>query len=105
MNIEEKFQQLLAEESTQPERYIYLSFAQGKLFLGGVITKAKGFMHAIAKTKKLQINPGGEVAGLPIPEDEVPDAKYLDRLLTKEELNEFWEMGPIPEAKTKEMIQ
>lgn len=83
------------QESPNPEVWFYLSFAEakppyGRGFLGGFITKARGFASAIHKATILGYNPGGEVAGGPWPNpDFVPDPKYVDRLLTREEVNEL----------------
>ena len=70
----------------------YLSYAGEDGFRGGVILRAFGFVHACQRARDLHITPGGQIHGIPVPIDEVPVAKYLDRLLTLEELGEFWEM-------------
>ncbi len=77
----------------------FLSFADGRLpkgtqFLGGVLIEAEDFTAAVQKTHFLGINPGGEVLGQgpAITIDAVGDAvykKYSNRLLTREECNEW----------------
>lgn len=92
---EKRTQELLAQESTQPLAYWYLSFASNR-FLGGFITRARGFIHARLALAIYGIkNPGGEVAGWPLPANLVPPAKFHNRLLTKEEVLEMW-----PDAKS-----
>ena len=59
---------LLREEATQPEAWWWLSFCdpdkpEGSQFLGGIFTKAAGFVSAVQKTHDLGINPGGECKG------------------------------------------
>jgi hypothetical protein len=66
----------------------WLSFAdpgrpKGTQFLGVAIVNADDFLAAVRKAHALGINPGGEVQGFETPL--LPAAKYLDRLLTKEE--------------------
>jgi hypothetical protein len=68
----------------------YLSCASPSGFLGGVIVRAFGFVHACQRARDLGINPGGEIRGLPIPTLKNPPAKYIDRLLSEEELEECW---------------
>jgi hypothetical protein len=75
------------------ESFIWMSFCdlakpKGEQFLGVVITKTLGPTHALKKTWKLGINPGGEIQFVVIPSDAKIDEKYLDRLLQKPELEE-----------------
>jgi hypothetical protein len=91
----ERVQQLLKEEADKPRRWWYLSFADEKKFLGGFIVRARGITSARMAMVALGIkSPGGEVLSAPIDDDKVPESKYRYRLLTKEEIKEFW-----PDAK------
>jgi hypothetical protein len=83
---------LIEEERKQTQgqtSYWYLSYA-GKVFHGGVIVRAFGFVHACQRARDLGANPGGEIKGFPIPSTKVPPAKYQDRLLSLAELEECW---------------
>ncbi len=78
----------------------YLSYASEEGFRGGVIVRAFGFIHACHRARDLQINPGGQIRGFPVPAPAVPPAKYLDKCLTKAELEECWgEMKPLEEEQ------
>lgn len=72
----------------------WLSFAdpelpEGTQFLGAAIIKASNFLEAVRVSHILGINPGGEVKSQRIPvEMEIPD-KWVERLLTKAECEEF----------------
>lgn len=66
----------------------YLSFADEK-FNGGCIVEASGMIDAVKEAHRLKINPGGQVAGHPIPRNAVYDSKYRNRLLSKEDLQEM----------------
>lgn len=48
----------------------------------------RGLVGAISMANRLKLNPGGEVAGVPIPADHVPDLRYRNRLLTRAEADE-----------------
>jgi hypothetical protein len=78
------------QDSDGKTEFWYLSYASASKFNGGVIVRAFGFVHACQRARDLQINPGGEIRGLPIPADRVPAPKYLDKWLTKAELEECW---------------
>lgn len=91
--------EVLKEELQTPEIFWYLSFAD-KYFKGGVIIKAHGISDATMKCNLLQINPGGEVWCIEIPEGFLPDEKYHNKLLTKEEIQEFW-----PDAKSLKELE
>lgn len=91
-------------EHIQPrERYLWwLSFVdkeqcappgQGKPggtgFLGVSIVSASSYVEAVRQAHRLGCNPGGEVQGYgPFPAGSI-DAGYLDRLLTKEEVDDI----------------
>jgi hypothetical protein len=68
----------------------YLSYAGETKFNGGVIVRAFGFIHACRRARDLHINPGGQIHGLPLPDDKVPAPKYQDKWLSLEELQECW---------------
>jgi hypothetical protein len=90
----DRIMQVLTGEFAEPEQWHYLSFA-GDVFLGAAIVKAHGIVHASLVCHGLGINPGGQVLGAPIPDDKLPAKQYLNRLLTREDIQEFW-----PDAKT-----
>lgn len=68
----------------------YLSYASEEKFLGGVIVRAFGFIHACQRARDLGISGNGQIRGVPVPSVEAPPAKYLDKLLTLAELEECW---------------
>jgi hypothetical protein len=79
----------------------YLSFAdperpRGTQFLGGVFVDdgGGGFMGGVGEAHARGINPGGEVMGLPIKKDAVLDEKWVNRLLSKAELEQLDEENP-----------
>jgi hypothetical protein len=78
---------LLEEEAGGEKRPWYLSFATDDEFLGGCVVEAYGIATAIVRTHVLGINPGGEVMGVPVPEED-RDRLPHDRLLTREEIEE-----------------
>lgn len=66
---------------------MYLSFADETGFLGGAFIREQDVVTAAAVAWQLDINPGGEVAGLgPGP---LPPSEWVERLLTREELAEL----------------
>lgn len=75
----------------------YLSFATDDGFRGAFIVEAIDILSAVGRVNQLGQNPGGQVMGVPLPEEElakVPES-YRERFLTKEDLQACW-----PEAKT-----
>ena len=85
--------ELIEEERKQTKgetSFWYLSYAGETKFNGGVIVRAYGFVHACHRARDLGINPGGEIRGFPVPSGHAPPAKYLDKCLSKVELEEFW---------------
>jgi hypothetical protein len=94
---EERMRQLLLQESKDPFAWWYLSYADEEHFRGGVIIEARGFASAVVMAGQLGYSPGGQVTGLKIPASELPPPQYRSRCLTKEELNEFWEMENLGE--------
>jgi hypothetical protein len=88
-------QELLAEESAQPLAWWWLSFAdpekpEGSQFLGACIVQARGFFGATLVAHALKCNPGGQCRGMgPISLDAPIQPGWADRLLTKDECEEF----------------
>ena len=80
--------ELLTEDMKKPEVWWWLSFASEKGFLGVVIMHGGGMAEAVQNAWSMNLNPGGEVQGVPIPEEHVPEAKYRRRLLSRAELKE-----------------
>lgn len=78
----------LEAEGREPEMRWYLSYATQLAFLGAIITVARGFFSAVSKAKQLGISPGGEVLAYPLAPDMLLNEKWLDRLLTKAEVEE-----------------
>lgn len=73
----------------------YLSFCdvnkpKGQQFLGATIVAADDAMEAVAKSHRLGINPGGEVAIVEFEPDEETDhsmmAKYVNAFVPREEV-------------------
>ena len=90
MNLEQRTREIFAEEAKNEPAWWWLSFChadkpKGEQFVGACLVNARGFAHAVRRTRDLGINPGGEVAGWgPLePPDEV--LALADRLLTKAE--------------------
>jgi hypothetical protein len=76
-------------------RWWWLSFAdgnrpKGQQFLGACMVQGWGMLTAVAEAHARRINPGGEVAGAPLPEgapDPLPE--WTNRLLTKAECEAY----------------
>ena len=68
----------------------WLSFAGDEGSIGVAIIEAHTFIEAVQKSHRLGCNPGGEVAGAPIPQAVLDDDPILntpvDRMLTKDEI-------------------
>jgi len=79
--------QHMAGECSCPHRLFYFSYADDTGFLGGNFVRWTGFIAANNLTKKLGINPGGSVMGRPCPPDLEVKKKYLNKLLTKEQID------------------
>ena len=86
----DRVEQLLKDEQQQQACWWYLSFVDSNHFLGGVIIWARGMVMAHMAATALELNPGGEMLAVEIPRDKVPPARYANRLLTKEQIQEFW---------------
>lgn len=91
---------LIDEESDNKEKCLWMSFCdpnkpKRKQFLGVIIIKTLGFTHAVIKTHRLGINPGGEIQLFELSEDAQKDIKSEDfnRLLSKTELEEAGYIG------------
>lgn len=81
---------LKEELAAGKEIYLWMSFCdpkkpKGKQFLGVIITKAMGLTHAMRKTHKLGINPGGEIKAFEIPPNKIK-SEHLDCLMSKDDL-------------------
>jgi hypothetical protein len=85
-----RLSELLAEEAKCPPSWWYLSYAGSWGFRGGAIIEARGFTSACQAAAILDISPGGEVRGFPVPPDKIPAPQFCWRLLTKEELEDAW---------------
>jgi len=85
---------LLKQESHNTPQLWYLSFADKK-FLGVVILRAKGLVHANLLSHRLMVNPGGQMMGVPLDRGTKIPKKYLNRLLTRSEVLEIF-----PDAKS-----
>lgn len=87
----ERAAELLREERKQPVSWWYLSFAD-QVFHGAVIIAAHGLTDAVRTCHALNINPGGQVLGAPLPPEilaQVPQADR-ERLLTREDVTRIW---------------
>lgn len=75
----------------KPMKTYYISFAAviGG-FQGSIITEAVNEEQAYRKVTASKINPGGEAAIIEIPPSQIPDRKYFDRLLSEQQIGEFW---------------
>lgn len=79
----------------------WLSFADGALpegtqFLGVVIVRAPNFIMAVQLAHLMKINPGGEVKGLPIPNDMKIHPTWVNVLLTRAECERFDQDPTVP---------
>jgi hypothetical protein len=67
--------------------FVHIDRAIGDRCVGACVVEADDFVGAIEEAWRLGINPGGEVAGLPIPADKYskfPESMRT-RLLTRDE--------------------
>jgi hypothetical protein len=67
----------------------WLSFVDETGFLGVCYVLAFGMLTAIKEAHRLGINPGGEVQASSIPLDQKPPNKWLNRLLSKSDIDEM----------------
>lgn len=78
----------------------YLSFADDDRFRGAVYIWAANATHAVYRTWKLDINPGGQVMILgPIPANKVPEGITFNELLSSEELDKHANMMTLDDAE------
>ena len=63
----------------------YISFADEK-FLGGVIVMADSMENALSQATTMGINPGGEAQGIPYMGTGTIHEQYMNRLLSKEDI-------------------
>jgi hypothetical protein len=93
----DRYAEIRLEEAAQPLRWWWLSFVdtdapadgRGDRWLGGCYVEARGVVSAAKRAWDLGINPGGEVAAIPVPEDRSPPVDQRNRLLRKDELGGF----------------
>ena len=80
------------EELSKPEAWHYVSFAADGVFRGAVVIKAHGITDAASKCWTLNINPGGQVLCVPMPDSTIAQVPEADRnrLLTKEDVQRIW---------------
>jgi hypothetical protein len=65
----------------------YLSFATTERFLGAAVIEAHEMLDAVAEAHRLGINPGGEVLGVPVPEEHEAEARtVMNRLLSRADM-------------------
>ena len=72
--------------------YWWLSFVdnrrpQGQRFLGATIVVAADVKDAVQEARRLGINPGGEVSLIEFPAAVPPNPNWINRLVSKAELN------------------
>lgn len=89
--------QILTDESRQPLRWWYLSYADDEEFRGGAILEAHGEIHAIELAQRLNLSPGGQVAVWEVPAEVVVTlpAEAKGRLLSKPELARLFDEKPV----------
>ena len=80
----------VATESQEPERWLYVSFADEDGFRGAVVVRARGIVTALARCHLLGINPGGEALGVEVPPDELPAPEYRERLIKPKEMEKVF---------------
>jgi hypothetical protein len=66
----------------------WLSFCDDVQFLGVAIVEAPDIRQALLAAKRAGCNPGGEVLARRIPEDRLPDPRWLHTLLSKADIEE-----------------
>jgi len=91
-NFAEMVDLALEREADKPETMLWLSFCdgskpKGQQFLGVVMTKARGVVHAVKHLHDIGVNPGGEVVCVQTDANPAPD--HVDVLLSKEQLQQF----------------
>ncbi len=78
----------LEADDAAPAKLWYLSFVDGK-FLGALLMKGRSFSGVLTASHLRGLNPGGEIQFHEVPEQAAVliDPKWLDRLLSREDLN------------------
>ena len=102
---QQRLNTLLAEEGKKPLRWWYLSYAAEEGFRGGVYIQAHGPTEATYLSRHRHLSPGGEVLILMVPAEHLPEEKYRNRLLTKDEVqaaNPDERCGTIKELEAEE---
>jgi hypothetical protein len=61
----------------------------GSQFLGAIVTDGNNVVEGVKRAHELGINPGGQVLGIPVPEDKFVPEEFCNRLLTVEEAIEL----------------
>lgn len=93
-SLDERIAMLIEQEQQEgKEQILWMSFCdtskpKGEQFLGVIITKALGPVHALKKTHQMKINPGGEVMSYEVTEIQNFN-KVSDRLLNKKQLKKY----------------
>lgn len=82
----ERINKLLADERSEPMRWWYLSYASDEGFRGGVYIEAHGPVEAAYLARHRNLSPGGQVQMILVPPEHVPEDRYRNRLLTREEI-------------------
>src|SRR6185312_11952332 len=77
----------LEEETTGQEDWWYCSFANDAGFEGAILVRAKGVITARLRVDKLGFSPRGSMLAVPVNGRQLPDATFLERLLSKPELD------------------
>ncbi len=77
----------MTKRQLKTKPYWWLSFATDEGFRGVVILRARSMEEAVTISHRLKLNPGGQVAGFPMPASVVPPLSHVGRLLSKAELN------------------
>lgn len=79
---------LRAQLDDTPSVWWWLSFVdparpEGDRFVGVAIVRASNIVTAAMEAHRLGCNPGGELAGIEIPDEHVPAPEWRERLLTR----------------------
>jgi hypothetical protein len=64
---------------------------QEQEFIGACIVRAKNSEDAPQEAWRRGCNPGGEMIGLLVPDDRLPDERWYNRTLTREEVEDMGE--------------
>lgn len=70
--------------------WFYLSFAGEDGFLGAVVSRGRNVHDAYLRAKAKGVTPVGQVLGVPIPENQIPHARFRHRLLGHHDLIDMW---------------